>query len=67
MEARDCKNIGFSSEQQEPGERANIFFGWCRKINDSPDLHRERKCEYFEHYLFSVEIADKKYEKEAQP
>lgn len=55
MKCRDCKNIGFGFEQQEPEERASLFFGWCRKINDSPDLDMERECEYFVHFLENAE------------
>lgn len=49
MKCRDCKNISFGFEQPEPEERAKLLFGWCRKINDIPDLDRERECECFEH------------------
>ena len=49
MKCRGCKNIGFGFEQQEPGGPVNLFFGWCHKVNDSPDLDMERECECFEH------------------
>lgn len=39
----NCKHLGWGKEDSD-----NVFFGWCNKIVDSPDLNIERTCQWFE-------------------
>ena len=43
MKCRNCKHPRWAEEY--PGM---LFFGWCDKINDSPDMDIERECRCFE-------------------
>ena len=43
MKCRNCKHPRWAEES--PGEP---FFGWCDRVNDSPDMDIERECRCFE-------------------
>lgn len=42
MKCRNCKHLGWGEEY--PGKP---FFGWCERVNDSPDMDIERECRCF--------------------
>ena len=42
MKCRNCKHLGWGEEY--PGKS---FFGWCERVNDSPDMDIERECRCF--------------------
>lgn len=43
MKCCNCKHLGWGEES--PGKP---FFGWCKKVIDSPDQDIERECRGFE-------------------